>query len=101
MAKKTCDPNCALCNALRMLGDKWAMSILHHLEDPLRFGELKRAIPAISEKMLIQTLRNLETHELVTRMNYGEVPPRVEYSLTKKGIRSLDIMPILKDIAKR
>ena len=96
--KKTCDPNCALCNALRILGDKWAMSILHHMEKPRRFGVLKREISGISEKMLIQTLRNLELHNLVSRKSYHEVPPRVEYSLTKKGLRALDIMPILRDI---
>ena len=97
-AKKQCDPGCPLCNALRMLDDKWAMTILHHLDEPRCFGELKREVTGISGKMLIQTLRNLENHKLVSRKSYDEVPSRVEYSLIKKGIRALDVMPILKDI---
>ncbi len=96
--EQKCDPNCNLCHALRMLGDKWAMMIIHHLDTPKRFGILKREVVGISEKMLIQTLRNLEAHKLITRKSFGEVPPRVEYFLTKKGRRALDIMPILKDI---
>lgn len=60
-----------------------------------RFGELKRAIPQISEKMLAQHLRELETDGLITRTIYPEMPPRVEYALTELG---LSLQPILKQL---
>ena len=78
---------------LNVLGGKWKILILWHLKDDIRrFGELKRLMPKITEKMLIQQLRELETDGIVARKVYTEVPPRVEYSFTGYG-RSLE--PVL------
>jgi len=69
-----------------VIGGKWKPIILHHLLDsPRRYGELKRLIPDITEKMLTQQLRDLEEEELVNRKVYHQVPPKVEYSLTTYG----------------
>ena len=69
-----------------------------YLKETRRFGELRNMIPGISEKMLIQRLRSLEEHGFVSRKVFDVIPPKVEYSLTKKGVRTLDIIPILKEV---
>jgi DNA-binding HxlR family transcriptional regulator len=79
----------AIETALSVLGGKWKILILTHLvSSTRRFGELKKLIPHISEKMLIQQLRDLETDGLIQRKTYGTVPPKVEYSFSPYG-RSL------------
>ena len=79
---------------LKVLGGKWKLLILWNLKDcKRRFSELKRLMPSISEKMLIQQLRELERDGLVHRHAYPQVPPKVEYSFTDYG-RSLE--PVLK-----
>jgi DNA-binding HxlR family transcriptional regulator len=83
--------SCGLDAALDIVGGKWKSLILWALaEEPtLRFGELRRGIPGITEKMLIQQLRQMEADGLIHREVYREVPPRVEYSVTEFG-RSLN-----------
>lgn len=81
---------CGLEAALKVVGGKWKVLILWHLENPARFGELKRLVNGISEKVLIQQLRELEADGIVNRKDFQEVPPRVEYSLTPFG-KSLTI----------
>jgi DNA-binding HxlR family transcriptional regulator len=73
--------------ALRMLEGRWKMVILFQLfaRPVLRFSELERAIPAVSQKMLIQQLRDLERDGIVEREVYPQVPPKVEYRLTEWG----------------
>jgi DNA-binding HxlR family transcriptional regulator len=73
--------------ALRMLEGRWKMVIILHLfaRGILRFSELERAIPGVSQKMLIQQLRELERDGIVTRTVHPQVPPKVEYALTKWG----------------
>ncbi|UWE10430.1 winged helix-turn-helix transcriptional regulator [Actinacidiphila bryophytorum] len=71
---------------LDRVGDKWSMLIIAVLEDgPLRYTDLQRQIPGISQRMLTHTLRQLREDGLVTRTAYAEVPPRVEYTLTPLG----------------
>jgi DNA-binding HxlR family transcriptional regulator len=74
-------------NALRVLEGRWKLVILFQLfgGKTLRFSELERSIPGVSQKMLIQQLRQLEKDNVVTRIVYAEVPPRVEYRLTDWG----------------
>lgn len=74
-------------SALQMLEGRWKMTILFHLFGGtlLRFSDLERAIPAISQKMLIQQLRKLETDGIVRRIVHHQVPPKVEYGLTEWG----------------
>ena len=81
--------NCGLEAALEVVGGKWKVLILWPLcSGARRFGELRREVPGISEKMLIQQLKEMEADGVVRRKDYKEVPPRVEYSLTSFG-RSL------------
>jgi len=74
-------------DAFRMLEGRWKMMIIFHLFDrgTLRFSELERAIPAVSQKMLIQQLRELERDGIVVRTVFPQVPPKVEYGLTDWG----------------
>lgn len=77
---------CVIRTYQHVLGGKWKLLILSYLLDgPRRYGELRRQIPEISEKMLIQELRELEGDRLLVRKQYPEVPPRVEYILTETG----------------
>jgi len=71
---------------LDLIGGKWKALIVWHLgENTLRFSDLKRTMPGITQKMLTQQLRELERDGLVHRFVYAEVPPKVEYSLTEAG----------------
>ncbi|MCG8921527.1 helix-turn-helix domain-containing protein [Lentzea sp. CC55] len=79
---------CGLDAAIDVIGGRWKALILwalHH--GPTRTGELRRSVSGISEKMLIQVLREMEADEIVHREVFHEVPPRVEYSLTPLGVR--------------
>ena len=72
--------------ALHVLGGKWKILILWHLIDrPRRYGALRRLMPAITEKMLIRQLRELELDGIIVRTSYQSVPPRVEYAITSYG----------------
>lgn len=73
--------------ALGLIEGRWKLVIIFHLfgRDVLRFSELERAIPGVSQKMLIQQLRELERDGIVARKTYPQVPPKVEYSLTDWG----------------
>jgi len=91
----TCTPalpgfTCGLDATLRVIAGKWKPLILYFLAQggPTRYGELRRAVRDVSDKMLIQQLKELEADGLVKRTDHKEVPPRVDYSLTPLG-RSL------------
>ena len=87
-------PNCPIRNILARLCDKWSLLVIYTLDkagkETVRFKELQREIPDISQKMLTVTLRTLEDDGYVTRTVYPEVPPRVEYALTD---RTHSLMP--------
>ena len=81
--------SCGLDATLRVISGKWKPLILYFLlQGPNRYGELKRAVRGVSDKMLIQQLKELEADGVLKRTNYKEVPPRVDYALTPLG-RSL------------
>lgn len=81
--------DCPSQSILALIGGKWSMLILCSLRvGALRTHEIKRRLNGVSSKMLTQTLRELERHGIVARRDYGEIPPRVEYTLTALG-RSL------------
>ena len=83
---KVYSATCPARQVLDLIADKWSIFIISSLESrSLRFAELERQIGGISQKMLTQTLRNLERDGLVQRTVYPEVPPRVEYALTPLG----------------
>lgn len=81
---------------LSVLGGKWKLLILWHLRDePKRYGELRRLVGTITEKMLIRQLRELEQQEIITRTVYPEVPPRVEYAFSDYGRSLLPVIEVL------
>lgn len=78
--------NCPTRQVLDCIADKWAALVVGLLLDgTCRFGEMRKAIEGVSQKMLTQTLRNLERDGIVARKVYATVPPKVEYSLTPLG----------------
>ena len=79
-------PACPVETTLMLIGDKWKVLILRDLmEGTKRFGELKKSIGTVSQKVLTAQLRDMEAKGLLTRTVYAEVPPRVEYTLTETG----------------
>ena len=92
------DENCPVRKSLAILGGKWTLLILFQLnERVLRYGELKRTIPGISEKVLIQELNFLVEHKFISKKSFPEIPPRVEYRLTKLGLNTLPIVDKLAE----
>ena len=86
--------SCGMAHTLKILGGRWKPAILCRLRHgTMRFGELRKDIEGISERMLVAQLRELELDGIVERIVYAEVPPRVEYRLTKHG---KTIEPVLK-----
>ena len=86
-------PACPVETTLMLIGDKWKVLILRDLmPGTKRFGELKKSIGTVSQKVLTTQLRNMEEKGLLTRKVYAEVPPRVEYTLTETGY---SLKPIL------
>ena len=91
---------CPIRNVLSRIGDRWSLLVLLALHDKagtMRFSDLCRAIPDVSQKMLTSTLRKLEADDLLSRTIYPEVPPRVEYKLTKRGKTLIPLLNQLVD----
>ncbi len=90
-------PACPVETTLTLISDKWKILIIRDLQDGTkRFGELKRSVSGISQKVLTANLRQMESNGLVNRKVYAEVPPKVEYSLTELG-KSLE--PVISVMA--
>lgn len=97
MAKKDL-PACPVETTLTLIGDKWKVLILRDLlPGTKRFGELKRSVGSVSQKVLTTQLRDMEESGLVNRQVYAEVPPRVEYSLTDLGQSLKPILDSMKN----
>ncbi len=98
---KNCDGpyGCSVGATLSVIGGRWKPIIIFKLiqNDFLRFGELKREIDGVTQRMLTQQLRELEEDKVVARKVYAEVPPRVEYSLTAYGRTLEPIMIAMRD----
>lgn len=90
--------NCPLTFALNLIGGKWRLPIIWALSKngTMRYNELKRSIDGITNMMLTQSLKELESYGIINRKQYVEIPPRVEYSLTEHGE---DLIPALKALA--
>lgn len=90
---------CPVCRTLELLNGKWKLILIYELskKSSYRFGELRKAIPAITNTMLTTALRDLESMEIVNRVQFNEIPPHVEYSLTEKGKA---FFPIFFEIAR-
>ena len=85
--------NCPVRKSLALLGGKWTLLILFQInERRIRYGDLKRCIPGISEKVLIQELKFLAEHKFISKKSYPEIPPKVEYRLTKLGLKTLPVV---------
>ena len=91
-------PTCPVETTLTLIGDKWKVLILRDLlPGTKRFGELKKSIGTVSQKVLTAQLRDMEENGLVNRKVYPEVPPRVEYSLTDLGMSLKPVLDALQD----
>lgn len=79
-------PECPVATTIQLIGSKWKLLILRNLlQRPWRFNELKKSLEGISQKVLTDSLRSMETDGIITRTIYPEVPPRVEYALNDLG----------------
>jgi DNA-binding HxlR family transcriptional regulator len=86
-----------IASAMEIIGNKWTALILRDLfSGPKRFCELEKSVGRINPRTLSQRLDDLEAHGILTRRSFAEVPPRTEYSLTKKGE---DLLPVLRQMA--
>ena len=86
MLKKEELPECPVATTVQLIGNKWKLLILRNLlARPWRFNELRKSLDGISQKVLTESLRSMESDGIIVRRVYAEVPPRVEYSLSELG----------------
>lgn len=92
----TTDQEYPVKGSLTILGGKWKLRIIPKIgTEKRRYGDLKKEIPDVSEKMLIQKLKSMVEFNILDKKSYLEIPPRVEYSLTQKGLK---VLPILEKL---
>lgn len=90
--------NCPVTATMEVIGGKWKLLILHLINNDIRrFGKMSMMLKDISKQMLTTQLRELENDGIIERTIYPEIPPRVEYSLSKKGKSLLPIVELMKD----
>jgi DNA-binding HxlR family transcriptional regulator len=90
--------NCPVTHCLNRIGGKWKIMIIYAISKNCnRFSLLKRAIPDISKQMLVNQLRELEEDKILERIIYAEIPPRVEYKITKYGHSLMPVINIMQD----
>ena len=93
MVKKEELPACPVATTVQLIGNKWKLLIMRNLRvRPWRFNELQKSLDGISQKVLTDSLRSMESDGIVTRTAYPEVPPRVEYALSELGESMLPII---------
>ncbi len=93
MVKKEELPACPVATTVQLIGNKWKLLIMRNLRvRPWRFNELQKSLEGISQKVLTDSLRSMESDGIVTRTAYPEVPPRVEYALSELGMSMLPII---------
>lgn len=94
-----CNPGCSVEATVSLIDGKWKCVILWHLQEEgtVRFNELRRRLPGITQRMLTNQLRELEADGLLERVVYAQVPPKVEYSLSKRGHSLAPVLAVLKD----
>ncbi len=81
-----CNPGCAVEATVSLIDGKWKCVILFHLiEGPVRFNQIRRGLPCLTQRMLTNQLREMEADGLIVRKVYAQVPPKVEYSLSPRG----------------
>ena len=91
---------CPAYRVLRLLAGKWKPAILFHLRSQtLRFGDLRRCLPEVSQKVLTAQLKELESDGVIIRTLYPDVPPRVEYALSPLGVALLPLLQQMHDFA--
>ncbi|WCH22422.1 winged helix-turn-helix transcriptional regulator [Aeromonas salmonicida] len=91
---------CPAYRVLRLLTGKWKPAILFHLRSQtLRFGDLRRCLPEVSQKVLTAQLKELESDGVITRTLHPDVPPRVEYALSPLGVALLPLLQQMHDFA--
>ena len=95
------DKNCPMRQVINIIGDKWTLPVLYVLsQGTKRYSQLQREIPGISKKMLTQTLRKLESDNILKRTVYPVVPPKTEYNLTAFGNELIKPLEVLADWAE-
>ncbi len=91
------EKNCPMIDAMNVIGGKWKLTLIGRIyrQSPARFGELRRSLVGITQKMLTAQLRELERDGIIHRKVYAEVPPKVEYTLTEYGLTLEPIVSLL------